>query len=101
MSDTSNMQMELSFDGRTYKMAVGDFTGADDLAIYQKVGKTIAEIYQGDITLFTVAALLWRWRVNHGEPQITFEQINAKLTFTDLMVDSSGEGEESPSNPEA
>lgn len=91
-----NMQMELSFGGTTYQMAVGDFTGADDLAIYQKVGKTIADIYRGDITLFTVAALLWRYRVNHGEPNVTFEQINSKLTFDDLVV----EHDDSDDDPE-
>lgn len=83
-----NLQMNLQLEGKTYQLQLGDFTGADDLAIYQKVGKTIADIFQGDITLFTVAALLWRWRVNHGEPGVTFEQVNAKMTFDSINVDA-------------
>lgn len=93
MADDDNLTIQLQFQGRTYAMRLGDFTGTDDLAIYQTVGKTIADIFQGDITLFTVAALLWRWRVTHGEPQITFEKINDKMTFDALEIDEDDDGD--------
>jgi hypothetical protein len=82
---TDERALQLTLDGRTYVMRLNDFTGADDLAIYQATGFTVFQVFGGDaLTLFTVAALLWRHRVRHGEPQLTFDAVNGALSFDAL-----------------
>lgn len=93
----NDVTMEVSLEGTVYRMAMGDFTGEDDLAVWRKVGVTIGEIFGGRMSLFTIAALLWRWRVTHGEPDVTYEQVNSKITMNDLVIeDEEVEGGETP-----
>lgn len=77
--------IEITKDGRRWKLDPRQLTGADDLAIYKACGFTIADVYGGGlVTLMTVAAVWWRFRVAEGE-QLTYEQAAAELTFDDLI----------------
>lgn len=79
--------LEVTLDGVAYRLTPGMFTGQDDLAVYRSCGVTIMDVFaRKAITLFTIAALVWRYRVNHGEPDLTFDEVNAKMTFNDLVI---------------
>lgn len=93
--------LEITVDGRTYKIRALDFSAEDDLAIFQKTGVTLAEIIAGRITLFTVAAILWRYRFHLEGPMIQFEQVAKELKMRDLETisfEESSKGDVGP-NP--
>lgn len=86
-------------NGRSYTLRMKDFSGADDLAVYQKTGCTLIDIFAGGrITLFTLAALLWRHRLR-VEPRLTFEQVNADMTFD--AIETVTDAEDKATDPEA
>lgn len=92
---------EITVDGRSYKIRALDFSAEDDLAIFQKTGVTLADIIGGRITLFTVAAILWRYRFHLEGPAIQFEKIAKELKMRDLetiQFDESTKGDVGP-NP--
>lgn len=79
--------LSLEHDGRVYNLTAGDFTGEDDLAVYRAIDTTIAEIFfGGKVTLFTMAALVWRARVKTGEPDLTFLEVARTFTFADIAT---------------
>lgn len=83
--DAPNISLDL--DGKTYTLGMKDFGGEDDLQIYRETGVTLTEIFtEGKITLFTVAALLWRYRVRNGERRLTFAEVNRQMDFEALST---------------
>lgn len=75
----------LDVDGISYELTITDFTGADDLAIFRETGCTVMDIFSGSkLSLFTLAALLWRHRIRNGEPTLTYAAVNEQLSFEDL-----------------
>lgn len=78
------LALELDVAGRSYRLVMSDYTGSDDLAIYRETGLSVADIFAGQVSLFTVAALLWRHRVRNGEPGLTYAAVNDTLTFDAL-----------------
>lgn len=88
--------LSLEHEGRVYNLTAGDFTGEDDLAVYRAIDTTIAEIFfGGKVTLFTIAALVWRHRVNTGEPDLQFLDVARTFTFHDIAT-VEGEPREDP-----
>lgn len=88
--------VKVTHDGVQYELSPDDFTGADDLALFRATGVTIMDVFaRKAVSLFTIAGLVWRWRVNHGEPDLTFEQVNGAMKFSDLVADDA-EGAPAP-----
>lgn len=76
--------LSLVHDGQTYNLTARDFTALDDLEIYRATGTTLMHIFGGGATLFTIAALVWRYRVAHGEPSLTYMQVAETFTYDSL-----------------
>lgn len=91
--------LSLEHEGRTYNLTALDFNAVDDLAIYRATGATIHQVFTGGATLFTIAALVWRHRVNTGEPDLTFLDVARTFTY-DSMKTVTDEPRESD-HPEA
>lgn len=101
MANDETPKIELHLDGKKYVLGLKDFGGEDDLAIYRETGCTIADIFFGGrVTLFTVAALLWRHRVRNGERKLTYAEVNKALDFDafEALID---DDEEEGDGPEA
>lgn len=72
--------LSLEHDGTSYNLTARDFTAVDDLEIHRATGATITDIFfRGAVTLFTMAALVWRHRVNNGED---LAYLDVARTFT-------------------
>lgn len=93
MTDNDRPELEVDLDGWTYRMRFDEFTGEDELAIYREIGQTIHEVLN-DLTLFGLAALIWRHRTRQGE-DIEFADVNKKLSYADLETVRTEEFEES------
>lgn len=91
-------KIKLALDGVRYEVGPSDFTATDDLEMFRATGVTIMDVFaKKAISLFSVAALLWRYRVNHGEPKLTFSDVADAMTFDSLSVaDDDDEGTPSP-----
>lgn len=76
--------LSLEHEGQVYNLTARDFTALDDLAIYRTTGATLMQIFSGGATLFTVAALVWRYRVGRGEEDLTYEQVAATFTYDSI-----------------
>jgi hypothetical protein len=95
MTDKPNVHVSFELDGRKYSFAARDFTGEDDLLLYQKTGCTVMDVFGGKFTLFTLAGLLWLHR-RRTEPKLTFEQVNRSMTFDALETISDDEDGDLP-----
>lgn len=82
MSDNGRPELEVDLDGRTYRMRFDEFTGEDELAIHREIGQTIHEVLN-NLTLFGLAALIWRHRVRQGE-SVEYAEVNRELSYADL-----------------
>lgn len=97
------MDAAISFeiDGKTVTLKIDDFTGEDDLALFQKTGVTLFEVFGGKITLFTVAGLLWLHR-RKIDPKLLFEQVAKTVNFSTIeTIDSTMDTSEGEVNPPA
>ena len=96
-----DLTIRCTIDGATYALTMGEFTGEDDQAIWRETGFTLVDIFPGrKVTLFTVAALVWRHRVRNGE-NVTFSEVNRSMTFNALDVEDETEDDEASPPPEA
>lgn len=79
--------LSLVHEGRTYNLTARDFTAVDDLEVHRATGATIADImFHGRVTLFTIAALVWRHRVNTGEPDLSYLDVARTFNFDDITT---------------
>jgi hypothetical protein len=76
--------MQVTVDGVEYRMESADFSAEDDLAVYRATGMTLMDIFSGSITLFTVAALVWRYRVRNGEPTLQLGEVLPHVKLLEL-----------------
>lgn len=91
--------LSLEHEGRVYNLTARDFTALDELAIHRATGASLLQIFGGGATLFTIAALVWRHRVNTGEPDLTYHDV-AK-TFTYDSMDTVSDDPRESDDPEA
>lgn len=86
--------ISLVHDGQTYNLHQRDFNALDEREIWQATGATLLQIYTGGAALFTVAALVWRYRVNHGEPDLTYVDVARTFHYGSIesMTDEPREG---------
>lgn len=84
MADIDNLEIQLTFQNRAYRLRPKDFTGTDDLEVYKATGVSITDVFLGQISLFTIAALIWRYRVNNGEAKLTYREVNDAMDFSVL-----------------
>lgn len=78
--------LSLEHEGQVYNLTARDFNALDELAIYRATGVTLLQIFGGGASLFTVAALVWRWRVNHGEDDLTFVDVARTFTYDSMQT---------------
>jgi hypothetical protein len=79
--------LSLEHEGRVYNLSARDFNGVDDLEMHRAIGFTLAQVFfGGKVTLFTIAALVWRYRVNNGEPDLTYLDVAKTFTFDDITT---------------
>lgn len=77
--------MSFDHDGRSYTLTPYDFSALDELEIHRVTGATLTSIFTGRATtLFTVAALLWRTRVNDGEDDLAFTDVAKTFGYRDM-----------------
>lgn len=102
----STQQRTIRFEhqGTRYEMAMGDFTALDDKAILELFNYRInlGAIFAGaTLSLSTLAALVWRWRVSAGETGLTYEQVAATFTYDTLSTvrDADDDPDDAPSVP--
>lgn len=76
--------ISLVHEGTAYNLRANDFTALDELEIWRRTGATLLSIFRGGATLFTVAALVWRHRVNHGEDDLTYEDVARTFSYSSL-----------------
>lgn len=86
MKMPTDRKLEFTIHDQVYRFGLGDFTGADELAIYQATGLTLPQVFLSP-TLFAIAALVWRWRIRHGEPGLKFTTVADGFTFNDVDYD--------------
>lgn len=79
-------KLEFTIHDKVYRFGLGDFTGSDELAIYRATGLTLPQVFLSP-TLFALAGLVWRWRLRHGEPGLTFADVADAFTFNDVDYD--------------
>ena len=77
--------LSLEHDGTVYNLTARDFTAIDDLEVHRACGVTIADVFfHGRVSLFTMAALVWRYRVNDGEDTLTYLDVAKTFTFDSI-----------------
>lgn len=92
--------LSLEHDGKVYNLTAGDFTAVDDLEIFRTCGLTLTDVFaRGRVSLFSIAALVWRYRVNDGEEDLTYLEVARTFSY-DTIQTVSGTPAEDPS-PEA
>lgn len=92
--------LSLEHDGQVYNLTPRDFTALDDLEVHRVTRHTIADIFfHSRVTLFTMAALVWRYRVNEGEPDLTYLEVARTFTFD--SIETVTDGPQETSRPEA
>ena len=92
--------LSLEHEGRVYNLTARDFNALDDLEVHRATGSTVADIFfHHKVTLFTMAALVWRHRVNEGEGDLTFTDVARTFTFDSIQTVTGTERE--PTHPEA
>lgn len=86
MTQEMRSALHVTVEDVEYELVAESFTAEDDLAIYRAVGASLLDIFGGNITLYTIAALLWRHRVRNGEPTLTLEQVLPTVTILQLQT---------------
>lgn len=87
----------LDYEGQTLTLRLADFTGTDDLAVKQATGVNVFEIFEGEISLYTMAALIWRHLVAQGRADLAYSDVNNKMNFKVLeTLRDEGPGETVP-----
>lgn len=78
--------LSLEHEGTVYNLTPKDFTALDEMAIYKATGATLLQCFSGGATLFTVAALVWRHRVNHGEEDLSYVDVARTFTYSSMQT---------------
>ena len=99
---TDDTIIEISLDGRDYRIWFEDCTAVDASRVRRETGLSLRDVFgvtaNGSPDLDSIAVVVWLSRVKSGEPNLTFEDVASQISYS-AMVETPRPAEES-SDPE-
>ena len=95
MSQKDDPKIAVTLEGVEYVLALKDFTAEDDLLLYRTVGMNLQAAFE-NLSLFTLAGLIWVHRRRSGEATLEFESVARVVKFDTLETVQATEDDPSP-----